>query len=314
MSAIHRNKTQSLRFTRDLLKLSAGVILVSLALGNVALGETSLADGPTSHAATPGTETLQLARVEAAERVAVMPRVSGHIDAVLFSEGDTMVAGQPLFQIDPRPYALAVDLARADLQLALAHENVASSEVARARGLAIVSAISIEELEKREAAFASACAQRALAEAKLESAELNLEYTLVTAPIAGRIGRALITAGNFVSGQGDLALATIVSSDDLDVHFDISDRGLLAHAQNPGAAPLHVRVVDSATQRELATVPIDFIDNEINAQTGTLRMRARIDGSDTGLLPGQFVLVELSVSEPIAAVGNASADASAKPI
>lgn len=316
MSAIRRNKMQ-LALTRRLLTLAAGIVLTGFAA--LSLAQDGAANGGTrsaQHASAEVPEVIattprQLARVEAAERVAVMPRVAGHIDGVLFVEGAEVEAGQPLFQIDPRPYALAVDIARADLEMALAKEKMASSEAMRARGLSLVAAISTEELERREASFASACAERALAEARLETAELDLEYTLVTAPISGRIGRALITAGNYVSGDGSAALAMIVSSDELDVHFDVSDRELLAAVTSSRASQVRVRVLDSATERELVAVPLDFVNNEIDPGTGTLRMRARIDGSDTGLLPGQFVLVELSRYSP---AETGAAGTSAKPI
>lgn len=238
---------------------------------------------------------LQVARVEAAERVEIRPRVAGPIEAVLFREGELVRAGQPLFQIDPRPFDAALGRARAELQLARSREALAASEAERARQMQAEQAIAAEERERREAAHAEAQARRAAAEAAVQTAQLEREFTLVRAPIGGRVGRALVTAGNVVAaGPGAPVLATLVSAAPLHVHFDVSDRALLHRLGQPGAARhWKARVLDGDGQRELLQAPIDFSDHSLDAATGTLRLRARVDAPQPGLIPGQYLRVQL---------------------
>ncbi len=147
-------------------------------------------------AATMDAAPTQVARVEAAQQVELRSRVAGPIDSVLFREGDVVRAGQPLFKIDPRPYDAALARARAELQLAKARESLTSGEADRARALHADRAIAAEELERRTAAHAEAQARRAAAEAAVQTAQLERDFTVVRAPIKGRVGRALVTAGN----------------------------------------------------------------------------------------------------------------------
>lgn len=238
----------------------------------------------------------QVARVEASQRVELQARVAGPIDAVLFREGDVVRVGQPLFQIDPKPYDAAVARARAELQLARARENLAAAEAERARQLHADRAIAVEEMERRTAAHAEAQARRAAAEAALQTAQLERDFTLVRAPIDGRIGRALVTVGNFVSaGSNATALATLVSVAPLHVHIDVADRNVLQQlAENRGAKGWKARILDADGQRVLAQAPIDFTNHSIDAATGTVRLRARVDAAVPGLMPGQYVRAQLA--------------------
>jgi len=244
----------------------------------------------------------QVARVEAAQRVDLQARVAGPIDAVLFREGETVRAGQPLFQIDPRPFDAAVARARADVQLARAREEVAATEAERARRLHAERAIAAEEMERRVAAHAEAAARRAAAEAALQAAQLDRDFTVVRAPIDGRIGRALVTAGNFVgAGSHPTPLATIVSIAPLHVHVDVAERALLERGGVGQAVKgWKARILDADGQRELAQGPIDFANHSIDAATGTVRLRARVDAPGARLMPGQYVRVQLAtgVAEP----------------
>jgi multidrug efflux system membrane fusion protein len=238
----------------------------------------------------------QVARVEASQRVDVRPRVAGQIEAVLFREGDPVRAGQALFRVDARPFDAAVARAEAESSLARTREAVTRSEAQRARQLAGEAAIAAEEYERRAAAHAEAQARLDAADAALQTVRLDREYAVIRAPIDGRIGRALVTAGNVVAaGTAQMPLATIVSTSPLHVHFDVADRQVIDRlpAQRHGAR-WQARVLDADGRRELAVAPVDFADNEIVAATGTLRLRARIDAPGTGLLPGQFVRVELA--------------------
>lgn len=239
---------------------------------------------------------IQVARVEAAQRVELQARVSGPIDAVLFREGDRVRTGQPLFQIDPRPYDAALARARAEVQLARARETLTAGEAERARQLHADRAIAVEEMERRAAAHAEAQARRAAAEAALQTAQLERDFTLVRSPIDGRIGRALVTVGNVVAAGGQAApLATLVSIAPLHVHVDVADRGLLQQlAGNHSAKGWKARILDADGRRELAVAPIDFTNHSIEAATGTVRLRARIDSPTPGLMPGQYVRVQLT--------------------
>jgi RND family efflux transporter MFP subunit len=240
--------------------------------------------------------TAQVGRVEAAQRVDIRPRVAGHVDAVLFREGELVRAGQPLFRIDTRPFDLALVRAQADLQLARAKESLARGEADRAQRLAKDQAIAAEEVERRVAAFAEAQARTAAAQAAADAAALDRQFAIVTAPVAGRIGRAMVTAGNYVQAGGAQApLATLTAVAPLHIHFDIGDAALvarLAAERKPGR--WHARILDPQGGALLGTAPVDFVDNEMASQAGTLRLRARVDQPSASLVPGQFVRVQLS--------------------
>jgi RND family efflux transporter MFP subunit len=234
-------------------------------------------------------------RVEASQRVELRPRVAGHIEAVLFKEGDIVRAGQPLFRIDTRPFDAALERARAELELTRARETLTRGEAERARRLAAEQAISAEELERRTAAHAEARARVAAAQAALQAASLDREFAVIQAPISGRIGRALVTAGNYVdAGASRAPLAMIVATAPLHVHFDVSEPSLLERlATERSTTRWRARVLEAHTGRELALAPIDFADNEMAAGSGTLRLRARIDQPASALVPGQFVRAQL---------------------
>ncbi|MEJ8837459.1 efflux RND transporter periplasmic adaptor subunit [Ramlibacter sp. AN1133] len=237
----------------------------------------------------------QVGRVEAAQRVEIRPRVGGPIEAVLFREGELVRAGQPLFRIDSRPFDVAVERARAELQLARARESLARSEGERAERLAVDQAISVEEVERRTAAHAEAAARSAAAQAALDAAALDREFTIIRAPVDGRIGRALVTAGNYVAAGAGQPLANLSATAPLHVYFDIGDAALIRQiATQRKSGQWQARVLDSQGGSVLATAPVDFIDNEMAGTTGTLRLRARLDTPPAGLVPGQFVRVQLA--------------------
>jgi RND family efflux transporter MFP subunit len=237
----------------------------------------------------------QVGRVESAQRVEIRARVGGHIEAVLFQEGALVRAGQPLFRIDARPFEVALQRARAELQLAQAREALARSEAERAQRLAREQAISAEEVERRVAAHAEAAARSAAAQAQVQSAALDREFATITAPLTGRIGRAVVTAGNYVAAGAAQPLATLTSVAPLHVYFEIGDPALVSEVAGRGrSSRWQARIVDAQGGALLATAPVDFVDNEMAGQTGTLRLRARIDKPVDGLVPGQVVRVQLA--------------------
>nr|CDQ34454.1 Efflux pump periplasmic linker BepF [Virgibacillus halodenitrificans] len=235
-------------------------------------------------------------RVAAPQTVQVRPRVSGYIDEVAFEEGELVEAGDLLFRIDPRPYEARVQAAKASLAQARSQRQLAEVEAERARTLVGRQAISQEQHDQRQAAALNARAQEAEAEAALTSAELELQYTRVTAPVAGRTGRAMVTKGNLASADQSV-LTTLVSVDPLYVYFDSNDaealgaQTLLARGET---MTLHIGLTGETGFPHQGQ--LDFVDNQINADTGTLRYRAVLPNPDGAFRPGQFARVEMPVA------------------
>lgn len=247
------------------------------------------------------TETFT-GRIEAPETVALRPRVSGYVDEIAFTEGQLVKAGDLLLRIDPRPYAARVDAAKAALAQARSQRQLADVEASRSRRLIGRHMISQEQHDQRQAAAQDARAREAQARAALTSAELDLEYTRVIAPVAGRIGRALVTRGNLASADQTL-LTTLVSVDPLYVYFDSNESG----AENTLASvdpdhPVAVRVSLTGENGFPHRGRLDFVDNRIDPTTGTLTYRAVLDNPDGRIRPGQFARVEMPVAALTAAL------------
>ena len=242
-------------------------------------------------------------RLEAVNTVAVRPRVSGYVSAVRFDEGAIVSRGDLLYEIDARPFQAEVDRLRASLLSARATIQRATSEFQRAERLTTENAISNEELDRRSAFAKESAAQAAAVEATLRAAELNLEFTRVTAPISGRVGRAIVTEGNLVStGPGEATLlTTLVSLDPIYASFDADEQtflryGNLARAGKRASArqsglPIQMALAgDDAFPRE---GKMDFLDNQMDPTTGTIGARAIFRNADLSLTPGLFVRVRL---------------------
>lgn len=239
----------------------------------------------------PLPEWTQLARIEAAERIEVRPRVGGQVLAVLFREGEIVAAGQALFRLDPRPFDIAVNKAEADLKLAAAREQMAKQALDRAQVLMAEEAISSEEKEQRESAHQQALAQVAHAKAELESARLDREFATVRAPISGAVGRALVTQGHQVVGGPSQSPMVVLTSSVLHVHLDAPLQSHATDAGLPMALPVKARLLSLGDQKPLASATLDFKDPEVQSQTGSVRLRGRVDSGARGLLPGQHVMV-----------------------
>lgn len=241
------------------------------------------------------TETFT-GRVEAPETVELRPRVSGYIHEVAFEEGELVEAGDLLFQIDPRPYEARVKAARAELAQASSQLQLASSEAARARELLERQAVSREEYDQRKAAQSSARARLDAARAALDTAELDLQYTRVTAPVSGRAGRALVTRGNLASADQTL-LTTVVSVNPLHVYFDSNEASAAGSQSLPGPGKtIPVRIGLAGEDGFPHRGELDFVDNRLNAGTGTLQYRAVLPNPDGDFRPGQFARVEMPVA------------------
>lgn len=236
-------------------------------------------------------------RVESPETVDLRPRVTGYITEVAFEEGQRVEEGDLLFQIDPRPYQARAKAARADLAMAESQLELARSEAGRAKTLWESRAISREEFDQRQSAFTSAEARVASAQAALDTAELDLRFTRVTAPVSGRTGRALVTRGNLANADQSL-LTTLVSVDPLYVYFEADETAaasaqtLLADDQFPA-----VRVSLGSDNQRQYRGRLDFVDNRLNTGTGTLQYRAVLDNPGGAIRPGQFARVEMPVAE-----------------
>jgi multidrug efflux system membrane fusion protein len=243
-------------------------------------------------------------RLEAVDSVAIRPRVSGYISSVHFTEGAVVRRGQLLFQIDPRPFEAEADRLRAELTRARAVVTRADSEFSRAGRLQAENAIAHEEFERRSAFRDEARAQLAGVEAALRAAELNLEFTRVSAPIEGRAGRAIITEGNLVSsGPGEATLlTTVVSMDPIYAYFDADEQLFLRYQGTPhaglasrgGSARKPVQMALASDNGFPREGRLDFIDNQLNPATGTIRGRAVFANPRGELTPGLFVRIRLS--------------------
>lgn len=246
-------------------------------------------------------------RVEAVQSVQLRPRVSGYIDAVNYREGDEVRKGQVLFTIDDRSYRAALEQAKAELDRARSQASLARSESGRSEKLIGTQAISREAWEQRRSAASQAQADVLAAEAAVDMAQLNLDFTRVTAPIDGRASRAMITAGNLVTaGDSASVLTTLVSQQQMYVYFDVDENTFLNYqamarqGQQRHALPVEIALVGE--QGFPHQGKIDFLDNQLTASTGTIRMRALLDNQQRQFTPGLFARVRLPGSAQFEAV------------
>lgn len=240
-------------------------------------------------------------RFEASEQVEVRARVSGFLDSVHFRDGDMIKSGDLLFTIDQRPYKLAVDAARAEVARAKAQVDLNQNEVERAEALTQNRTITARDIDQRRANLNGAIASQQAAEANLKTAELNLEWTQVRAPLAGRVSNRRVDQGNLIAGgqSGATLLTTIVAVDPIKFVFDASEADYLRYAQSqnlrkPGT-PVRVRL--SSETKWDREGKIDFVDNTLNARSATIRTRAVFPNPDGMLTPGTFGRLRLFAGE-----------------
>lgn len=240
-------------------------------------------------------------RLEAVDRVQVRPRVEGAVEAVHFREGSLVKAGDLLVTIDPAPYRAAVDQAEGQVASAEAKLDYARAELDRGKTLVAKNTISQSDLAQRQSNQLEAVAALRSAEAQLTVARLNLGYTEIRAPIAGRVGRIEVTVGNLVAaGSSSTPLTTIVSVDPIYASFDASEdlvSRILAELPakdglaDIGEVPVEISTLDGNAKP--LTGKLQLIDNEVNASSGTIRVRATFDNPEGRLIPGQFVRVSM---------------------
>lgn len=235
-------------------------------------------------------------RLEAPESVEIRPRVSGYIDRVAFTEGSLVKKGDLLFQIDPRPFEAEVKRLEAQLQQARANQTRTASEAQRGERLRSSNAISAELADARASAAQEAKAAVAAIQAQLEAARLNLSFTQVTAPIDGRVGRAEVTAGNLVN-TGESLLTTLVSTDKVYAYFEADERVFLKYNElaRQGArgeeSPVYLGLSNEDGHPYLGHM--DFMDNQVDPRTGTIRGRAVFDNRDGRFTPGLYARLKL---------------------
>src|SRR6201996_5571889 len=242
-------------------------------------------------------------RFQAIDTVEVRPRASGYIEQVLFHEGQFVKKDDVLVLIDPRPYQADYDRAKAGLELAKSQRALASLEAARVQKLKDSGAVSREELDERLSTLNQQEASVSGAKAALDNAALLLSFTKVRAPIAGRASRAEVTRGNLVTGgnNGGTLLTTIVSVDPIYVYFEGDENAYLRYNQlaregeRPSSRDAHnpVRVGLSNEQGFPHEGYMDFVDNQLDVRTGTIRARAVLENKQNLFTPGMFARVQL---------------------
>lgn len=237
---------------------------------------------------------------EAVNSVEVRPRVGGFVQRVAFTEGATVHQGDVLFVIDQRPYQAEVSRAEAVLAQARTRNQLATMEVERAKKLVSSQAISREELDARTSGQAEGDAAIRAAEAAVKIARLNLEWTVVRAPITGRVGRAEITAGNLVqTGPSPSLLTTIVSLDPIYVYFDTDEQAYLKYmgAQSTGPKGQEVLIGLANESGFPHQGRLNFVDNRVNGASGTISARAMLSNPNGLFTPGLFARVRLLGSQ-----------------
>lgn len=251
-------------------------------------------------------------RFQAVESVEIRPRVSGYIDEVAFKEGGQVKSGDLLFVIDPRPYKADADHAAADVKRYKTALELAQIELNRVQRLKDSGAVSQEELDERKSTLAQAEANVMASSATLEAATLNLSFTRVVSPISGRVGRAEVTRGNLVTGgtNGGTLLTSVQSIDPIYVYFEGDEQAYLRYNQmaregeRPSSRdapnPVHIGLANEDGFPHTGTM--NFVDNQLNSQTGTIRARAVLENKEGLFTPGLFARVQLLGSAEYSAI------------
>lgn len=243
-------------------------------------------------------------RFDAVDSVEVRARVPGALDRVAFRDGAVVKKGDLLFVIDQRSYRAAVDQAEAAVGSAQSRVNFAQSDLERAQSLNKTGNITEQLLEQRRQNFLTARSDLEGARAALTNARLNLEFTEIRAPLAGRVSRKLISEGNLVTANTTL-LTTIVSLDPIYFYFDVDERSFLAYQRTmqvgmastqKHSIPILVGLTDEKEPTRKGV--LDFVDNRFDQGTGTMRVRAAVENRDFFISPGMFGTIRVPGSRP----------------
>lgn len=242
-------------------------------------------------------------RLEAIDKVDVRPQVSGKIVAVHFRDGALVRKGDPLFSIDPLPYAAEVERASAQVAAAEARAGYASADAARADRLLDGNAIARRDFDEKHNAAREASANLKAARAALTAAKINLGYTEITAPVAGRVSRAELTVGNFVAaGTSAPSLTSLVSLSPIYASFDVDGQTYLRSLRKNASAPVPVSLglADEDGYSRLGTVV--SVDNQLDTRSGTIRVRAKFDNADKSMVPGLYARIKVGGDQPHTAI------------
>jgi RND family efflux transporter MFP subunit len=259
-----------------------------------------------------------IGRFEAVDQVDVRARVSGYLQQVHFTDGSQVKAGDKLFTIDQRPYQAALQQAEASVTSAQVRVEFTQSDLDRAEQLRRTGNITDQLLDQRRSNFLTARADLDRARAAVQQARLDLEFTEIKAPISGRISRKLVSEGNLVNAN-QTVLTNIVSLDPIHFYFDVDERSYLAYARMAAGGtrassrdhPNQVFVATTNEREPNRPGRMDFVDNRLDAATGTMRGRAIFENNDLYLTPGLFGRIRIMGSDlykgvlvPDEAVGN----------
>lgn len=288
--------------------LTASVALTAVAVftlsGTRAQGDTAPAAPPAVPVSVATVEARDIVpwaefsgRLEAIERVELRSRVAGVVEAVHFREGNLVKQGDLLVSIDQAPYLADLQRAEAQVQGAKARVALAESENERGQQLLATRNLSQRDVDTRVNNLREAQANLQAAEAARRTAQLNLDYTQIRAPISGRIGRLDVTIGNLIAAGGQV-LTSLLSVDPIYAAFNADERSVLdALASLPDGSraleQIPVRLTTATAQAAQFSGKLHFVDNGIDGASGTVRVRARLDNTDGKLMPGQFVRVQL---------------------
>ena len=295
------NRRQNMGKLRTLAGLLAAVGLAGAVLAGCADANSQDNAAPAVPAAAPVSAAIVIekpvaetqefsGRLEAVEEVEIRSRVSGYITAVNFKPGAEVKKGDLLFVIDPRPYQAEADRAGAAATAARARADLARLELQRAERLLLDKAIAQREFDEKAAAQKELDAHARAAQAQYEAARLNLAYTRITAPIDGRVSKAEITLGNLVDASA--VLTSIVSLDRLYASFDGDEQTYLrVGARRDREAVVKVGLVNEEGFPHEGK--LEFVDNQLDARTGSVRMRATLANPDRALAPGLFARVQV---------------------
>jgi membrane fusion protein, multidrug efflux system len=295
-----------MRRSRSLLLLAAPAALSLLMLGGC--GKSDQGPGGPQAPAVGVVPAVQrpvrvieefTGRLEALESVDLRPRIGGTIDKVHFRDGAMVRAGELLFTIDPRPYQAEVARAESQVAAAMSQGELAKADLARAQKLLEAKAVSRQEFDQLSSGDRTSQASLLAAQAALRIARLNVEYTRVTAPIAGRVSRAVVTAGNLVDDQ--TVLTSIVAVQKVYAYFDVSERTFLSRRMvDKSSVVVRMELADETGFPHTGT--IDFVDNRLNTSTGSIRVRAVFDNAKGQFVPGLFARVLVTSGTPVNAV------------
>jgi multidrug efflux system membrane fusion protein len=248
-------------------------------------------------------------RMAAIQNVSVRPRVSGYITQIPFKEGSIVKKDDLLFVIDPRPYQAALDQAIGQLRQAQAQKELNDRNFTRAESLQATKVSSKEEFDQAATARNQSDAQVVSAQAAVDAAKLNLGFTQIQSPIDGRVSREDVTIGNLVASDSTV-LTNIVSVDPIYAYADVDERAVIAYQKLIGEGkvkdarkamvPVSIAVAGETGFPHHGV--IDFVDNQINAATGTLSVRGSFPNADGNLLPGMFVRMQIPVSGEVDAL------------